>query len=474
MKKLFAIFLAVLLLPWFSNLQTDAVLNAKIVFASFSGSSDSITNYRIVKHAGKEVTFEIDYEVRAEHGDTVYIGGWLYDSSGKAFGAYRPAVIPHSGIGKAEVVIVKDREELTAAEVEFFLFEPGQAPFIKKRFVCELESGDEPEAALPPSIEKPAEFDSDVASGRPLPEDKWEWIGSQAKTLISGGDKLYMVNAVNGDIFKYNGAPGSWIRIGGPAHSFAANLRTIYALSMDRGGIYMYLGQPEKWARIHDAAGAIYAGGTDLYFTDSGNGDIYKYNPTSTKNFKYDVEGPVRMGGPGHAFAVDPKSGLLYGLSADRKGVYAYNKSGQWKRIGGPAAEIFAAPSSMKDFHWLYAVDLENRSLYQIDYIEPHDRLVGGPAPEKIEQKRIGGPGADFVVGLFKGSIWGLSPDRSGIYEPDLSNNNKDGSYSWKKIGGPARQIFGGGTCPSDNCIDQLYVIDSEQNIWRYLGPYKK
>jgi hypothetical protein len=233
------------------------------------------------------------------------------------------------------------------------------------------------------------------------------------------------------------------------------------------------MGKPEKWARIHGAARAIYAGGTDLFFADAKTGDIYKYNPKSTKNVKFDVEGPVKVGGPGYTFTVDAFTGSLYGLSSDMKGIYAYNKSGQWKKIGGPAKTIFAGPCWHKDFHCVYAIHPQNDNLYRIDYTEKHDRIVGGPAPEKLEQTRIGGPSAEFAVGQFEGNIWGLSPDKSGIYEPDTSKPNKDGSYTWRKIGGPGMRIFGGGKCISDKCTDQLYIIDSEQNVWLYRDQDK-
>jgi hypothetical protein len=148
------------------------------------------------------------------------------------------------------------------------------------------------------------------------------------------------------------------------------------------------MGKPEKWARIHGAARAIYAGGTDLFFTDAKSGDIYKYNPKSTKNVKYDVEGPEKIGGPGHTFAVDAHTGTLNGLSSDMKGIYAYNKAGQWKKIGGPAKTIFTGPCWHRDYHCVYAIHPQNNNLYMIEYTEKHDQLVGGPAPLKNSKKQ--------------------------------------------------------------------------------------
>ena len=453
-----ALLVIVLFLCFFSDLTLIAE----------SAQGDAISGIRLVSIKGEELTFEVDYSVEPYHGSEVYIGGWLYDSNDQAFGGYRPTVIPSSGKGKVRLVINLDRDPSLAREVEVFLFEPSKSPFIKRRFPFSFKDG--LTQALITAIEKQGGSvklgKAVVASGRPKPEEKWEWIGAQAKTLITGGEHLYMVNTVTEDIFQYNGTPGSWTRIGGPAHSFVANLGGLYALSMDRGGIYEYRGKPNKWVRIHGPAKAIYAGGTELFFTDPATGDIYEYNPQSSKNIKYDVEGPIKIGGPGHIFTVDVFSGTLFGLSPDMKGIYVYKKKpGQWKRIGGPAVMIFAGPSSLS-FHTVYAIHPQHNDIYRISYTEKHSRLTGTVVPEDFSLVRIGGPSTEFAVGIFQGRLWGLSPDRSGIYQPDESKSN----YAWKKIGGPAMKIFGGAKCNQGKCIDQLYIIDSDANVWRYLG----
>jgi hypothetical protein len=460
MKKPFVVVPAIILILLVLQYGANANLGERKEAKSRITQADAISDYRLISQEGKELTFEIDYTVQASHGNTVYIGGWIYDGNGKALGAYRPSAIPSTGTGKSRLVIILDRDLTDAKEVEFFFFEPSKAPFIKRRFSFDLKSGENPGEIPAPKAGNSEGSAIGGASGRPKPEEKWEWIGAQAKTLITGGDQLYMVNATTGDIFRYDGSPGSWTRIGGPGHSFVANQRTVYALSMDRGGIYEYMGKPEKWARIHGPAGAIYAGGADLYFTDAKTGDIHKYNPRSTKNVKFDVEGPKKIGGPGKFFTVDPFTGALYGLSLDMKGIYAYlNTPGQWKRIGGPALKIFSGSSTNKFVHIVYAIHPQNNSLYRIYYNKNQ---------EKNSQTRIGGPSTEFAVGQFEGLIWGLSPDRSGIYIRDLSKVNKNGNYSWEKIGGPAIRIFGGGKCVSGRYLDQLYIIDSEQNVWRY------
>lgn len=435
----------------------------RLTLVAESAQGDAISNIRLVSVKGEELTFEVDYSVEPYHGSVVYIGGWLYDSNDQAFGGYRPTVIPSSGKGKVRLVINIDKDPSLAREVEVFLFEPSKSPFIKRRFPFSIKDG--LTQALITTIEKQGVLmkpgKAYQASGRPKPEEKWEWIGAQAETLITS-DQLYMVNAVTKDIFQYNGAPGSWARIGGPAHSFVANLGGLYALSLDRGGIYEYRGTPNNWVRIHGPARAIYAGDKEFYFIDSATGDICKYNPQSSKHIKYDVEGPIKIGGPGHSFTVSGFGGTLYGLSPDMKSIYVYrNKPGQWKRIGGPAVRIFAGPTSV------YAIHPQNNDIYSIYYRPKFKTVLGTVMPEELRQDRIGGHSADFAVGIFKGTLWGLSLDRSGIYQFDEKTK---GNYTWKMIGGPAMKIFGGAKCNQGTCIDQLYIIDSDASVWRYFG----
>jgi hypothetical protein len=438
-------------------------------------SGDSITGFRLVSVDKKQLSIEIDYEVEAYHGNTIYVGGWLYDSNSQAFGGYKPTVIPSTGKGKAVLVITCDKDPSLATEIEFFLFEPSKAPFIKRRFPLSLKPGSQSEPAPPLKVEEAPGYAVGSVSGRPKPEDRWEWIGAQAKTLITGGEQLYMVNNTTGDIFQYNGSPGSWTRIGGPAHSFVAHLRSLYALSMDKGGIYEYLGKPDKWARIHGAAKAICAGGASLFFTDPGTGDIYEYHPKSTKNIKYDIEGPQKVGGPGHMFVVDAFKGTLFGLSTDRKAVFIYErKVKRWKKIAGPVDKILAGSSTSKVRHEVFAIQPQNKGVLMIVFQEKHERLTGTTVPEEISRTQIGGPAAELAVGIFEGKLWGLSPDRSGIFVPDNTQKNESGKYQWKKIGGPAWKIFSGGKCSQGYCKDLLYIIDSERNVWRYRDPDKK
>lgn len=462
MKKsiLISVLLVIVLFLWFFPCLT---------LIAESAQGDTISGIRLVSVKGEELTFEVDYSVEPYHGNEIYIGGWLYDSNDQAFGGYRPTVIPSSGKDKVKLVINLDRDPSFAREIEVFLFEPRQSPFIKRRFPFSMK--DDINKNLITAIEKQGGSvktgKAVVSSGRPKPEQKWEWIGAQAEALITGGEHLYMVNTVTKDIFQYNGTPGSWTRIGGPGHSFVANLGGLYALSLDRGGIYEYRGTPNKWTRIHGPARAIYAGGRKLFFTDPATGDIHKYNPRSSKHIKYDVEGPIKIGGPGHSFTVSGFGGTLYGLSPDMKGIYVYEKKpGQWKRIGGPAVRIFAGPSFLS-FHTVYAIHPQNNDIYRISYTEKHGRLTGTVVPEDISVVRIGGHSAEFAVGIFQGRLWGLSPDGSGIYQFDVKTK---GNNTWKKTGGPAMKIFGGAKCNQGKCIDRLYIIDSDANVWRYLG----
>ena len=457
-KYLFVLgILALILMPWIHHSMGE------------SGQGDSIIGFRIINVKDKELTFEIRYEVEPYHGNVVYIGGWIYNSKGQATGGYRPTAVSVPGKGKVQLVMTLDIDPQSAGEVEFFLYEPGKAPFIKRRFPLSFKTGGQPNTVPAPKADITPGQQTGTPYSKPKPEGSWEWIGAQVRALIQGGTNLYMINDITGDIFQYNGTPGSWTRIGGPSHSFSAGFTTIYALSADKGGIYQYSGKPGKWFRIHGAAGAIYAGGTQLYFTKPQSGDIYEYHPESTANVKYSKEGPKKIGGPGSMFSVNVLRGTLYGLSTDKKAIYLYlAKKGRWQKVGGPAARIYAGYTwSSKNYGSItvYAVHPGSGDIHRIKY---------DYETAKSSQGRIGGPAAEFAVGQFQNTVWGLSKDRSYIFEFGYVTQGSKTNYHWKKIGGPALKIFAGGRFTQGKRKDQLYIIDSEKNVWRYKGGDNK
>ncbi len=56
--------------------------------------------------------------------------------------------------------------------------------------------------------------------------------------LVGGGDKLYGISPVGGDICEYTGT--KWTVIGGPGAQFAAYGPSLYRLSVDKKEIYRY------------------------------------------------------------------------------------------------------------------------------------------------------------------------------------------------------------------------------------------
>jgi len=96
---------------------------------------DDIMSFHLVESKGNHLIFEVDYSAVASHGNIIHLGGWIYDSKGQAINGYKPLSFLAPGISKGKVEIIIDAGEgQFGKEIEFFLFEPNKAPFIKKRF----------------------------------------------------------------------------------------------------------------------------------------------------------------------------------------------------------------------------------------------------------------------------------------------------------------------------------------------------
>jgi hypothetical protein len=95
---------------------------------------DAITGCRLFKKSPGQLIYAVEYFIEKRHGTTIYLGGWLYDSNGKAFGGYRPTAVGSPGAGSAKLTFTFDDPSKQVKEIEFFLHEPGKSPFIKRRF----------------------------------------------------------------------------------------------------------------------------------------------------------------------------------------------------------------------------------------------------------------------------------------------------------------------------------------------------
>jgi len=174
----------------------------------------------------------------------------------------------------------------------------------------------------------------------PTPAYTWEQIGTAASAIYAGGNRLFATNPGSGDIYEYNGTPGSWTKVGGPGNMFAVGgMGQLYGISPDMSGVWKYDGTPMNWTKIGGPASKIYAGGNKLFATNPGSGDIYQYNGTPNSWTK--------AGGPGYTFTVGG-NGQLYGISPDMSGVWKYSGTPMnWSIIGEGAYAIAAAGNNL-------------------------------------------------------------------------------------------------------------------------------
>ncbi len=113
------------------------------------------------------------------------------------------------------------------------------------------------------------------------PTYSWEKIGTAASGIYAGGNRLFATNPSTGDIYEYNGTPGSWTKVGSPGSMFAVGGNgQLYGISPDMSGVWRYDNSPMNWTRIGGAASKIYARGNQLFATNPSTGDIYQYNRT--------------------------------------------------------------------------------------------------------------------------------------------------------------------------------------------------
>ncbi|PFL73132.1 hypothetical protein COD81_07105 [Bacillus cereus] len=246
---------------------------------------------------------------------------------------------------------------------------------------------------------------------------------------------IFATHPINGDIYKYN-SPNNWTKIGGPGSMFSAGEDTLYGVSPDKSGVYQWMGtsvNPNQWIQIGGPADKIFANGNTVYATNPTTGDIYRYNgvPLSW----------TKIGGPGNTFATTANPNLIIGLSPDKSGVHQWTGTldhpNQWKSIGGPAGSIYAGDT-------FYATNPTNGDIY---------RYNGVP----LSWTKIGGPGSMFATSdSTLGVIYGLSPDKSGVYQWTGTSVNPN---QWIQIGGPAGSIYAGGTnlCATDLRTGDLY-----------------
>lgn len=265
-------------------------------------------------------------------------------------------------------------------------------------------------------------------------EGKWEKIWASVANVVLGYDQIesttltYAVEASTGDIFAYSGVPFSWNKVGGPGKEFVIAQGRLYGLSPDRSAVYQFSKGSGQWKKVGGAAKKIYGGNGGLFAISPNNNHIYAFDAANEKW--------TEVGGPGKQFAVGG-TGELYGIAPDGNGIYQYmGQPGKWQRIGSYATEIYAAPNH------LYHTDKKG-DIYKYE----------GKA---FLWTKIGGPGNMFAA-TFDGDLYGLSPDRKGIY----SYLGSPGE--WERIGDEATFIYAEQA--------DLFAIRNDKSLWKYRRP---
>ncbi|MER7789616.1 hypothetical protein [Streptomyces sp. NPDC097640] len=210
----------------------------------------------------------------------------------------------------------------------------------------------------------------------------------------------------------------------------------------------------------------------------------------------------------------------LYALAADHSAVYEWRGGqGGWRRIGGPAGEIYAGELGLfatnpddgriykyngRPHSWtriggrgatfavtsnrLYGLSPDHSAVYQWTGRGTAWTRVGGPAEDIYAGKlglfatdpdtgdlhrygarpgqwsRIGGPGGSFAIAGNR--LYGLSPDRGAVYQ--WSGHGT----AWKHVGGPAGEIYGGGAglFATDPDTGRIYAYENRPHSWTKVG----
>lgn len=114
--------------------------------------------------------------------------------------------------------------------------------------------------------------------------------------------------------------------------------------------------------------------------------------------------------------AVEPQAlSSLYALSPNKDGVWEWQGGQSWRKVGGPAAELYAGSAGV------FATSPVNGDIF---------RYNGTPD----SWTKVGGPGTTFAMS--GGHLYGLSPNRSGVWEWQSGE-------TWTQVGGPAHWLYG-------------------------------
>ncbi|MEW8355831.1 MAG: hypothetical protein AB2665_18670 [Candidatus Thiodiazotropha sp.] len=166
----------------------------------------------------------------------------------------------------------------------------------------------------------------------------WNKIGGPADTLFTNEIGVFAISPGTKDVYAFHPLNSKWQRIGGPGAMFVDTAVYTYGLSPDKSGVWQQYGTEGKWRKVGGPAASIASGYESLFALsppkDAGSkGHVYYYQNESN-SWK-------SLNSPACSMVVSNYTNRPYCLTDD--GVYGlYDHFTQWKKIGGPAASLYA------------------------------------------------------------------------------------------------------------------------------------
>jgi hypothetical protein len=129
----------------------------------------------------------------------------------------------------------------------------------------------------------------------------------------------------------------------------------------------------------------------------------------------------------------------------------------KWVKLWGPVTDVVLGYDQIESATVEYAVEASTGDIF---------RYTGIP----LSWEKIGGPGKSFVIA--GGGLYGISPGGSAVYEYTKAS----GQWQWKKVGGPAQEIYGIDSYVSKALFatnpktGDIYNYDSSSEKWTKIG----
>ncbi len=115
---------------------TAAAVTGMIASGNQIGATDEIRGRDVLGIYADRMEFRVHYVLSPNHPMPVYGGAWFKTATGSA-GSYKPVTITQAGLGHYDIAVHRTAGMVDPREVEFFIHEGGQSPFLSKSFEIE-------------------------------------------------------------------------------------------------------------------------------------------------------------------------------------------------------------------------------------------------------------------------------------------------------------------------------------------------